>query len=73
MKAGKEEVQYLTEKEVSQITKMALPTLRIGRQNGKGFSYVKVGGTSVRYKLGDILQFMEQGRVALSSAAKGKR
>lgn len=55
-------IEYLTEKEVSQMTKFALPTLRNYRHQGKGPSYVKIG-RSVRYLMADVLKFMEEGRV----------
>jgi predicted DNA-binding transcriptional regulator AlpA len=54
--------QYVTEKQVSKITEIALPTLRNYRHNGKGPPYVKVG-RSVRYLLADVIRFMEQGRI----------
>jgi predicted DNA-binding transcriptional regulator AlpA len=50
-------MQWLTEKQVSEITKMALPTLRNWRAKGKGFRYAKVG-KSVRYAADDIQQYM---------------
>jgi predicted DNA-binding transcriptional regulator AlpA len=56
------QTQYLTEKEVSGICKLALPTLRNYRHQGKGPSYVKVG-RAVRYLMSDIVKYMEQGRV----------
>lgn len=55
-------IEYLTEKGVSQITKLALPTLRNYRSKGKGPAYSKIG-KAVRYKLSDVLEFMERGRV----------
>ena len=58
--------QYLTEKQVSKITQIALPTLRNYRHCGKPPSYVKVG-RSVRYLLADVVRFMEQGRIQLDT------
>jgi len=53
-----ENIQYVDEKEVSRITGRALPTLRNDRHRGRGFPYVKLG-RSVRYRLTDVIQFME--------------
>jgi hypothetical protein len=56
------EVQYLTENEVSRITRRALQTLRNDRHRRRGIPYVKVG-RSVRYKLDDVYEFMESRRI----------
>ena len=56
-----QEVQYVTEKEVHQITRRALSTLRNERHLGKGIPFYKVG-RSVRYLLADVLSFMERHR-----------
>jgi hypothetical protein len=56
------EVQYLTENEVSRITRRALQTLRNDRHRRRGIPYVKVG-RSVRYKLVDVYEFMESRRI----------
>lgn len=57
-----QEIQYLTEKDVSKITKRALPTLRNDRHNGLGIPYVKIG-RSVRYLFTDVIHFMESRKV----------
>ena len=54
--------RYIDEREVSRITGRALPTLRNDRFNRRGFPYIKLG-RSVRYKLNDIISFMEEHRV----------
>jgi len=54
--------QYLTEKEVNQITRRALSTLRNDRHQGRGIPYRKIG-RSVRYKLQEVVAFMEAGKV----------
>ena len=55
-------LQYLTEKEVSQMTRRALSTLRNERAAGRGIPYIKVG-RSVRYDLKDVVEFMDQRKV----------
>ena len=55
-------VKYITEKEVSEITGRALSTLRNERFLGKGIPYIKIG-KSVRYKLDEVIDFMESNRV----------
>ncbi len=51
--------QYLTEKQVAEMTGFALSTLRNNRFMQRGIPYVKVG-KSVRYKLGDVIEFMDR-------------
>jgi len=51
--------QYLNEKQVAEITGFALSTLRNNRFLQRGIPYVKVG-KSVRYKLGDVIEFMDR-------------
>ena len=52
--------QYLNEKEVSQATGFALPTLRNWRFIGKGPAYLKPGGgRAVRYLREAVIEFME--------------
>ncbi len=53
---------YVTEKEVARITRRALPTLRNDRHMKRGIPYVKVG-RSVRYKLEDVINFMEDHKI----------
>jgi predicted DNA-binding transcriptional regulator AlpA len=54
--------KYLTEREVSQITNLALPTLRNYRQQGRGPAYFKAG-RAVRYRVEDVIGYMEKNRV----------
>ena len=56
------QIKYLNEKQVSEMTGRALSTLRNERFLGKGMPYIKIG-KSIRYKLGDIITFMEAGRI----------
>ena len=56
------EREYLTEREVSQLTGRALSTLRNDRQTGNGFPYVK-WGRFVRYREKDVIDFMESRKV----------
>jgi hypothetical protein len=54
--------QYLTEKEVSQMTRRALSTLRNERSAGRGIPYCKVN-RSVRYDLKDVVEFMDRRKI----------
>ena len=54
--------EYIDEREVKRITKRALPTLRNDRFNKRGIPYVKLG-RSVRYRLADVLEFMESRKI----------
>jgi predicted DNA-binding transcriptional regulator AlpA len=51
-------IRWLTENEVSLITGRALSTLRNERSQGRGLRYAKIG-RSVRYRLSDVMAFME--------------
>jgi len=62
-----EKIRYVDEKEVSRITGRAVQTLRNERFMGKGFPYIKVGG-SVRYNLGDVIEFMEKRKIRTGDA-----
>jgi len=66
--------QYLTEKQVSEITGRAVQTLRNERFLGRGIPYVKVG-RSIRYSLEDVVWFMvvwegKSARASLSRLSK---
>ncbi len=54
--------QYISEKEVSRITGLALPTLRNWRFKRTGMAYIKLG-RSVRYAMEDVLHYMESRKV----------
>ena len=56
------QIKYITEKEVSEITGRALSTLRNERFLGKGIPYIKIG-KSVRYKFDDVIEYMEERRI----------
>ena len=59
---GKNQNRWLTEVEVSELTKLSLSTLRAHRFYRKGMPYSKVG-RSVRYSLADVADFMESRRI----------
>ncbi|MPL71045.1 hypothetical protein SDC9_16813 [bioreactor metagenome] len=63
----KDQNQWLTEVEVSLLTKLSLSTLRAHRFYRKGMPYSKVG-RSVRYSLADVAAFMESRRVTIENA-----
>jgi hypothetical protein len=64
-----QEERWFDEKKVSEITGRAIQTLRNDRFHGKGFPYYRVG-RSIRYKLSDILLFMEVRRIATQDQPK---
>jgi hypothetical protein len=53
---------YLTENEVSKITKRAVPTLRSDRHRNIGIPYRKVG-RKVLYRLDEVFQFIESHKI----------
>ena len=54
--------RYITEKEVSNITGLALSTLRNDRATLRRIPYCKVG-RSVRYLMDDVIHFMEASKI----------
>jgi predicted DNA-binding transcriptional regulator AlpA len=63
------ENKYLNEREVSQLTGLALSSLRNHRHLGKGIRYSKIY-RSVRYSMKDVIEFMEAGKVRFSDESK---
>ena len=58
-------VKYLTEQEVAEVTGLGVQTLRNYRFQKRGFPYCKFG-RSVRYKVDDILAYMESHKIRTS-------
>ena len=56
------EKMYLTPLEVEKFSGRKLQTLANERHQGRGLPYYKVG-SSVRYKLADVISFMERHRI----------
>lgn len=52
-------LQYLTEKEVAELTGFSLQTLRNWRHVSRGPSYLKVS-RSIRYRMEDVTAYMER-------------
>ena len=61
---------YINEHEVARITGRALSTLRNERFNRRGIPYYKVG-RSVRYSLGDVIQYMECRKIQTDDRING--
>jgi len=53
---------YVDERIVSKITGIAVQTLRNDRHRGRGIPYIKIS-KSVRYRLFDVVSFMDQHRI----------
>jgi hypothetical protein len=54
--------RWVDERKVSEITERSVFTLRNERVQRKGFPFYRIG-RSIRYKLSDILLFMEGRRI----------
>jgi len=52
------QVQFVSEKEISQVVGRSIFTLRNDRHLGRGFPYVK-NGRQVRYCIQEVLNIME--------------
>jgi len=57
---------YLNEREAAELTGRALSTLRNERHLRRGIPYCKIGKRSVRYKIQDIVHFMESNRITFN-------
>jgi len=55
-------MKYLNEKQVSEMTGLALPTLRNDRSLGRGLPYIKLR-KSVRYNESDVIAYMERHKI----------
>lgn len=62
------EDRYLTEKEVSEITGLAVATLRSHRFYRKGIPFCKIG-KAVRYSYKTVFQYMEKNTVTFDASA----
>ncbi len=60
-----DENRYATEKEVSEMTRIALSTLRNHRHLCKGIPYIKIG-RSVRYRINDVRAYMDSHMIDVS-------
>jgi hypothetical protein len=56
------EKKYIDEKRVSEITGLALATLRNDRSTQRRIPYIKFG-RAVRYDLEDVIHFMESHKI----------
>lgn len=54
--------RWITEKDVAEMTGRAVQTLRNDRCKCKGIPYSKIGA-SIRYKVEDVVSFMEGHRI----------
>ena len=61
--------QWVDEKKVSEMTARAISTLRNDRVAKRGFPFCRVG-RSIRYKLSDIVSFMEARRIEMKDQPK---
>lgn len=60
--------QLLTEQQVSEVTGIAVPSLRADRCRGNGFPFVKFG-KRVRYRADDLVKFIAAHTVPPGSPA----
>lgn len=62
---------YLNEKEVAALTGRAVFTLRNERHLRRGLPYLKIGRRSVRYKVEDVVAYMEARRISFDQEWAG--
>jgi hypothetical protein len=65
--------QYLTEKQVTELTGRAVQSLRNDRCHSRGFPYIKLFGHQIRYKLSDVLAAMEAHRIVPGGSGRAGR
>jgi len=56
------QIQYINENQLTELTGIALSTLRNNRSKGQGIPYIKIG-RSVRYDLQDVIEYMEAHKI----------
>lgn len=61
---------YLNEIEVAALTGLAVSTLRNSRHLRRGIPYHVVGQRSIRYRLTDVMSFMESQRITFDEAGQ---
>lgn len=61
---------YLNEMEAAAVTGRAVSTLRNERHLRRGLPYLKVSKRTIRYKLQDVLTFMEKRRITFDEAVQ---
>jgi hypothetical protein len=66
----KQQDRYISDREVSRITGIGLGTLRNDRFKRKGIPYVKPSPRMCRYKLSDVLAYMEKHRMDMEKQHK---
>lgn len=54
---------YIDERKVSEITGLALPTLRNHRHLRTGIPYIKATNRAIRYSLADVISYMESRKI----------
>jgi hypothetical protein len=59
-------VQYLTDKQVAEITNKSVQTLRNERWKRQGIPWIKFGG-AIRYDLQDVILHMNERKVSTDS------
>lgn len=58
--------KLINEKNLSEITGLALQTLRNARHEGKGIPYIRLGGEkrgAIRYDIQDVKAYIEKHRI----------
>lgn len=63
---------FLNEKEAAALTGRAVSTLRNDRCLRKGMPYLRVGERSIRYRLRDVLEYMEKQRITFEEWQQDK-
>ena len=56
-------IHWLTEREVSMMTRISVSTLQKQRFHGKGIPYSKVGAKSIRYSIQDVVAYMDSQKI----------
>lgn len=67
-----QQLQLLTEKEVSDLLRIPLQTLRNHRSRGCGLPYHKLG-RSIRYAFSDVEQYLSERKIATVEPTKDRR
>jgi len=58
-----DQVRWLTEVQVEEMTGIPRKTLQWWRYSGKGIRYTRIGNGRVRYRVDEVVRYMEKGNV----------
>ena len=63
--------RYIKEDEVSEMTGLAVQTLRNHRHRGVGIPYIKASARAIRYSVDEVVSYMEARKIFTQDCPEG--